>query len=247
VIDKDNPLPLYHQIKQELKKKIKNNKYDIGKPIPSETELMAKYKVSRMTIRLAIEELEREGYVKKVQGKGTFVRRKKVTQELNVITSWTETMKAQGKEPVTMAMVTKELDAPPDLAQEMKIEAGTKLYYIERLRYADGEPVCIGKVYVVAKYAPGLLEQPGIKDSIYKVLESKYNVELATASEVVEAYAADPDQAEMLNIDVGYPMLSVTRLSFDPLGNTIELSQVSTRADRYAYRVTLHGRYRNKD
>ena len=246
MIDKNSPVPLYHQVEQDLKQDIKAKKYAVGDPIPTEVDLIARYGVSRMTIRLAIEELEKEGYVKKVQGRGTFVKRQKVTQELGVITSWSETMRAQGKEPVAQKIDKRELTATPELAEQMEIEPGTRLYYVERLRCVDGEPLSISRIHIIADLAPGLLEIDGIKDSVYKVLEEQYHVELSSADEVVEACAADTMQAKLLQIEAGFPIIKVTRLTRDPIGKTIELSEVWTRGDQYAYKVHLSGRSKKK-
>ena len=246
MIDKNSPVPLYHQVEQDLKQDIKAKKYAVGDPIPTEVDLIARYGVSRMTIRLAIEELEKEGYVKKVQGKGTFVKSRKVTQELGVITSWSETVRAQGKEPVAKRVDTCERTATPELAEQMEIEPDTRLYYIERLRCVDDEPLSISKVHIIADLAPGLLELDGIKDSLYKVLEERYHIELSSADEVVEACAADAEQADLLQIEEGYPIIKVTRLTRDPIGKTIELSEVWTRGDKYAYKVHLSGRSKKK-
>lgn len=246
MIDKKSPLPLYHQIKQDIKAMIIAKKYAVGTAIPSEVELIKKYGVSRITVRLAIEELDKEGYVQKIQGKGTFVKRHKITQQLNTITSWTETMKAQGKNPITSKLHTAEVIADEALAQIMHIEEGTRLYYIERVRDTDGSPTAIMKQYVVAAMAPGLTDDPGLKDSVYAVLEDRYNLELDSAVEVVEAHAADSLEASQLKIKIGDPIISVKRITYNPMHNTIEFSQNNTKAQAYAYEIVLHGRERSK-
>jgi len=242
MIDKSSVIPLYYQIKQDIKEKIKNNVFAVNDPIPSESELIALYNVSRMTVRLAIEELEKEGYVKKIQGKGTFVKKRKLTQELNTITSWSETMRSQGMVAETTACETCEMEATEELAEQMNVSPGTVLYSIRRVKSVDGEPIGISHVYVVAEMAPDIIREPAIKQSIYQVMEKKYNIELATASEIVEARAADKEEAKVLNIEPGSPVITCKRLTFDPFGRTIELSQITSRADMYAYRVTLQGR-----
>jgi GntR family transcriptional regulator len=247
MIDKSSPIPLYHQIRQDIKTKIKSEKFPVNQPIPSESELMQLYNVSRMTVRLAIEELEKEGYVKKIQGKGTFVKKKKMTQQLNTITSWTETMRSQGLNPITTSMQTAEITASEELADQMHIEAGTPLYSILRVKSVEGEPIGISQVYLVANVAPGLILIPQIKDSIYEVLESIFNVELASATETVEAHAAEDDEAKLLCIKVGEPVINVTRLTYDPYGKVIELVLITSRADRYAYTITLNGRKKKQD
>lgn len=247
MIDKNSPIPLYHQIKQDIKASIKNNKFAVNQPIPSESELIALYNVSRMTVRLAIDELEKEGYVTKIQGKGTFVKKRKLTQELNMITSWSETMRLQGMIAETKEMHCEEVAASDELAEQMKVEPQTKLYKIERLKYVDGEPIGLSRVYLVAAAAPGIIDDPQIVESIYSVLESKYKLELSVAYETVEALAADAVQAKLLKIKPGDPLINVTRLTLDSFGKIFELAIITSRADRYAYTVTLHGRKKNNE
>ncbi len=244
MIDKNSPVPLYHQIKQDIKAKIKSNKYAVNEPIPSESELISLYNVSRMTVRLAIDELEKEGYVKKIQGKGTFVKKKKLTQELNSISSWSETVKSQGIIADTTVLEAKEIKATEEIAEQMHIPVGTSLYSIKRIKSVEKEPIGISQVYLVADLVPGIIKDPGIADSIYVVMETKYNVELSTATEIVEARAADEEESTLLNIKIGEPVLSVTRLTTDVFGRIIEYSRIISRADMYAYKVFLQGRKR---
>lgn len=246
MIDKKSPMPLYHQIKQDIELKIKNKKYAVGELIPSESELAAAYGVSRMTIRLAVNELDKEGLVKKFQGKGTYVHNKKVTQDLSNITSWSETIIEQGKKLETKKIRTNELVADNALAEQMNIPAGTNIYFIERIRYVDNEPFSIAKNYIQANLAPGLLNIKEISSSIYKVLEENYHLELGSATEIVEAYAAGEKISRLLKVQPGAPIIKVTRLTYDVNGNTIELAEISTRADKYAYKVTITGRKRKQ-
>ncbi len=242
MIDKNSPIPLYHQIKQDIKEKIKSNKYAVNDPIPSESELISLYNVSRMTVRLAIDELEKEGYVKKIQGKGTFVKKKKLTQELNSISSWSETVKSQGIIADTKVLEAKEILANEEIAEQMKVPPGTPLYSIKRIKSVENEPIGISQVYLLAQIVPSIINDPGISDSIYAVMETKYNIELSTATEVVEAKAADEVESSLLNINVGSPVISVTRLTTDAFGRIIEYSRIISRADMYAYKVFLQGR-----
>lgn len=110
MIDKNSSLPLYHQIMQELKQQIKDKKYEPNQVMPSEAELMRIYGVSRMTVRLAIDGLERQGYVTKVQGKGTFVKKRKIVQELSMITSWSESLLSQGLNTQSEILAKKEVN-----------------------------------------------------------------------------------------------------------------------------------------
>lgn len=242
MIDKMSVIPLYHQIEQDIKDKIKTNYYPVNEPIPSEIELIEQYNVSRMTVRLAIEELEKEGYVKKIQGKGTYVIKRKLTQELNTITSWSETLREQGMYPDVKILEIIELEASAEMAKKMSLKPKSKLYFIKRLKSVDNEPIGISQIYIVADIVPGIINDPLIKDSVYQVMESKYCIELAVASEVVEARGASKEEAALMKVEIGTPLITVKRLTSDAFGNTIELSEITSRADRYSYKVTLRGR-----
>src|SRR5690625_3546782 len=96
-------IPLYKQVKQKMIKEI-NQYMKAGDLIPTESELEEKFNVSRITVRKAIDELVEEGYVEKIQGKGTFVLSTKIVQDANSITSWTEEMLLKGKNPETKSL-----------------------------------------------------------------------------------------------------------------------------------------------
>ena len=96
-VNKDNPLPLYYQIKEDIKEKIRGKEYKVGEKIPSEASLMEQYHASRMTVRNAVACLVNEGFVTKSQGLGTYIKRPKATQQFNRITSWAETLRAVGR------------------------------------------------------------------------------------------------------------------------------------------------------
>jgi len=242
MIDKNSSLPLYHQIMEELKGQIKSKKYQVNQVLPSESELMKLYGVSRMTVRLAIDSLEKQGYVTKIQGKGTFVRSRKIVQELSMITSWTESLRSQGLETDSRLLDKQEVRAAEAEAEMLEVPVGTLLYYVERIKSIDHEPVGWGRIWVRKDRFPGLLEQENLAESVYEVLEAKYRMELVRAVEVVEALSADQKIAGLLHIQAGDPLLKVNRVSYDAAGLPVEISRIISRADRYAYRMTLHGR-----
>jgi GntR family transcriptional regulator len=236
------PLPLYYQVKENLMEKINKKIYQIGDVIPSEAELQAIYKVSRITIRRAIQELVQEGYLSTQQGKGTFVSQPKATQQLNLISSWAETMTSLGLHPQTKTINFSEEPAPIQIASELGIEPGSAVYKMERLRYASNEPISIMINYIVPEVAPDLMQRGLISESLYETLEKVYNITLKTAVEKVEARAATSSEANLLNVKRGAPLLYVTRITYDSDDKPIEIVQATSRADRYSYTVKLSGR-----
>lgn len=242
MLNKSQPIPLYFQIKENLMNKIRSHFYEVGNLIPSETELQEEYKVSRITIRRAVRELVQEGYLTTHQGKGTFVSKPKASQELNLITSWAETMMSLGMQPETKYIQFSEITAPVNIVNLLNISLGDKTYKIERLRYADNEPVCWMFNYLNPRYVPDLLKKGLIGESLYETLEKRYNIILNMAVETVEAKAAKGKEASLLHIRRGAPLLYVTRTTYDTYGIPIEVVTAASRADKYAYTVQLVGR-----
>lgn len=244
MLDKSRPIPLYYQVKESLLEKIKSNQFKVGDLIPSESELQEEYNVSRITIRRAIQELVQEGHLYTRQGRGTFVSRPKVSQELNLITSWAETMAAMGMRPETKRIEYFVEPAPVNIARLLNIPIGDKVYRIERLRYADGEPTCIMTNYLSPAVVPGLLDKGLKSESLYETLEKHYSIVLSRAEETVEAKAAKASEAELLNIKRGAPLLCATRVTYDITDRPVEVVISITRADRYSYKIRMTGRNR---
>ncbi len=244
MLDKTHPIPLYYQVKESLLEEIRAKQYKVGDLIPSESELQEKFKVSRITIRRAIQELVQEGHLYTQQGKGTFVSRPKASQELNLISSWAETMVTLGMHPETKIIRYAEEPAPVNVAKLLNIPIGAMVYRLERLRYADNEPTCIMTNYLVPAIVPGFLEK-GLKgESLYEMLEKNYSIVLARAEEIVEAKAAKVSEAEMLNVKRGFPLLYATRVTYDITDRPVEVVISVSRADRYSYKIKLTGRNR---
>lgn len=242
MLNKAHPVPLYYQVKEDLLNKINKKVFEVGDIIPSESELQGIYKVSRITIRRAIQELVQEGYLSTQQGKGTYVSQPKATQNLNVISSWAETMASLGMHPETKSIDFCEEPAPVAVAKMLNIEPGSNVYKIERLRYAAGEPICIMTNYLMPEIVPGLLEQGLMDESLYETLEKRYGLSFSRAVETVEARAATKDEAMLLRIKKGAPLLHVLRITYDADDRPVEVVLAASRADRYAYTINLVGR-----
>lgn len=244
MLDKSQPIPLYYQVKESLLEKIKSKQFNVGDLIPSEAELQEQYKVSRITVRRAIQELVQEGHLYTQQGKGTFVSKPKASQELNLISSWAETMEELGMEPKSKLISFTEEPAPVNIAKLLNIPIGDKVYKLERLRYANNEPTCIMTNYLAPAVVPGFREK-GLKcESLYEMLEKQYNIVLSRAEETVEAKAAKASEASLLNVKRGFPLLYATRVTYDISDRPVEVVISVSRADRYAYKIKLTGRNR---
>lgn len=138
-INKHSRIPLYIQLMDILIEEMEN---ELGEheQLSPEREICSKYDVSRTTVRQAINELERDGYIYKVQGKGTFVSPKRVKQDLIKFYSFTEEMKKQGKIPFSKVLTFEVVEADRKLSGKLSIAEGSKVYVFSRLRLADNVP-----------------------------------------------------------------------------------------------------------
>jgi GntR family transcriptional regulator len=205
-----------------------------GSPIPTERSLAAEFDVSRTTVRQALAELTVEGRLLRVQGKGTFAAEPKVAQRLQ-LSSYTEDMRAQGREPSSRLLEISEDPADIDLARLLAIRAGAKVLRMHRLRLADNEPMAIETTHLPLSRFRGLRRYVSSGGSLYQVLRERFGVEMGHAEETIETALASPEEAELLGADVGLPMLLLSRHSFDSAGNPVEWVRSVYRGDRYKF------------
>lgn len=210
-----------------------------GSPIPTERSLAAEFDVSRTTVRQALAELTVEGRLLRVQGKGTFAAEPKVAQRLQ-LSSYTEDMRAQGRQPSSRLLEASELPAEAELARLLSVRIGAKVLRLRRLRLADEEPMAIETTHLALGRFRGLRRSVSEGGSLYEVLRDRFGVEMGHAEETIETALASPEEAELLGADVGMPMLLLSRHSFDTAGKPVEWVRSVYRGDRYKFVATLN-------
>lgn len=210
-----------------------------GSPIPTERSLAAEFDVSRTTVRQALAELTVEGRLLRVQGKGTFAAEPKVAQRLQ-LSSYTEDMRAQGRQPSSRLLEMSEEPADSDLSRLLGIRASAKVLRLNRLRLADGEPMAIETTHLPLARFRGLRRYVTSGGSLYQVLRERFGVEMGHAEETIETALASPAEAELLGADIGLPMLLLSRHSFDTDGKPVEWVRSVYRGDRYKFVATLN-------
>jgi GntR family transcriptional regulator len=229
-------LPKYYTVKRQLLDLIVT--MTPGSPVPPERELARDYGTSRTTVRQALAELVVEGRLLRRQGKGTFVAKPKVSQSLE-LASYTEGMRAHGLHPQTRILEIGYIAADEDLALLLGIRPGGRALRIHRLRLADGEPMSVDTSHLPARRFPGLRKQLKRHSSLYEALGSAYGVRLTEAEETIETVLADPHNADLLAVDVGLPLLLLSRHAVDVTGEPVEWAQSWYRGDRYKFVTRL--------
>ncbi len=209
-------------------------------PLPSERDLAAEFGVSRMTARMAVEELADQGFVYRVQGRGTFVRQPWVSKSL-ALTSFTEDMRARGMKPATKVLASAERPAGAAAGSDLKISPADPVIFLRRVRLADGVPICLEAVELPAALVPGMLHEV-LTGSLYDLLESSYRIRITHAEQRIRATVLDQEEAGLLGVAPVSPALLVERVSLDRAGRPVERARSIYRADRYDYRVAVDRR-----
>ncbi|MGF7057995.1 GntR family transcriptional regulator [Brassicibacter mesophilus] len=203
----DSMVPKYFVLKEEIIKMIDNEEIKSDELIPSERELMEQYGLSRTTVRKAIDVLVNEGYLYKVQGKGTYVKGKKFTQGLINLTSCTEELKRHGFKPEAKLIHAGIEKVNKKIQKYFNLESNEKVFFTERVFYGDGYPINTTKSYIPYKLVPGIEKYDFSKNSLYKVLEEQYNIKVLRANRTIEAVLAYDEIAKLLEIDESKPIL----------------------------------------
>ena len=234
-------LPLYHQVEQLIRQRIARQEYVAGGQIPSEHEFCRELKVSRVTVRQALQELVREGTLLKIQGKGTFVS-PGAPAALPPI-KYTGSLDELYQRVLKLNVVRVEIGrvaATPPIRRTLELpDTETELTCIKRVRHMNDEPFSF-----TVNYLPTAIGDRVRKDALYTVpllamLEEEMKIPIVRAAETVEAAPADQDVAARLQIPVLYPVMHVSRVMFTEGDKPFELVETFYRADKYQYSVTL--------
>jgi GntR family transcriptional regulator len=234
-------LPLYHQLFELLHHEIASGKWKPGDMIPPESELVSRYRVSRITVRKVLELLAREGLIVRERGRGTHVAQPRLEHGLSRIVSFTDDMRQRGFHASTQVLYSGLLPAPESIARELRIEEGTELARLDRLRLADGQPMCVEQSYLVHKYLPGILDHDFSTRSLREVKVGEYGIRWSRARQTIQAILATLELAQVLSVKKGAALLYIERVSYSQEDVPVELLRVYYRADRYVLYNELSG------
>jgi len=239
-IDHSSPLPYYFQLKELLIEEIKKGRLKPGQQIPSEFKLCEQFKVSRTVVRQAISSLVQNGYLSRAKGRGTFVTKPKITENLfQNLTGSYEDMLARGIKLVTRVLEQTKWDADGEILKWLKLEQGEPVIKIKRLRFISSEPIALVTTYIPYKLCPPLLEENLTNQSLYNVLEEKYALRIAHGRRSLEAVSADKKTSALLGVKNGAPLMQLNSISYLEDGRPIEYFSALHRGDRSKFVVSL--------
>jgi GntR family transcriptional regulator, N-acetylglucosamine utilization regulator len=232
-LSRNLPVPLYHQLKTILMTGIESGEWQTGQQIPTEEDLSKRFGISKITVRQALRELAGLGYVRREQGRGTFVSRPKLSQGPRELTSFTEEMRRHNLTADSRVLNQSVREADEAAAGALQITAGDAVFVLTRLRLADGEPMGVQIAHIPARLVPGLVDEPFEGGSLYETLQSRYGLQAARARETHFALLAPVEYAELLGIAAGSPALGAERIAYLSSGEPLEYVESIMRGDRY--------------
>jgi GntR family transcriptional regulator len=224
--------PKYEVLRAALARELKE--MAVNDALPSERDLMSAYGVSRMTVRKALDQLVDDGLIYRVQGSGTYVAPPETITKSLRLTSFSEDIRARHMVPGSRLLSSETTRA--DVAQALSLVPGTPVLHLERLRTADGSPMCLENVWLPADLASDLAA--GVGDSLYQTLLER-GVQPHSADQHIRATVVAEREADLLGVPAYSPALLVTRVTFERGGKPIERAVSLYRADRYDFRMTV--------
>lgn len=238
------PAPLWQQVVEMIQRNVEEGRWPVGHRIPSERELCQQHGVSRTTVRIAIAEAVNRGLLHRVHGKGTFVARPKIHQPLVQVTPFAAALRAQGLVPRTRLLEVMTQPADPATAHMLGMPTGHEVMRFRLLGLGSGEPMAAYQSTVPASLGEAVLEQlEADVDAdrfrlVVDVLAETFGWSHLTAEQTFEAAGASPEEARLLALPRGAPVLVVSSLVRNPGGRAVEFARAVYRADQYRFHLT---------
>lgn len=212
MLKSDGVIPLYQQLKNKVMQDILMQVYKQGDKLPPERKMAVDNNVSVITVRKALSELEEEGILDRIQGKGTFVSVKKYNRSLNKFVSFTEACKNMGAIAGAKELEKKIIVPTKKIAERLEISGTSQIIYISRLRYVDDEPMVIERNYFTLDYAYLLNED--LSNSLFDILYKKSGFMVTDSRKTIEIVRANKEESSLLNIQVGNPLIKIESIAY---------------------------------
>jgi len=231
------PVPLYYQLKQYILGKIENGDWGEGFAIPAEQRFCDEFSISRPTVRQAINELVAEGSLTRGYRKVTVAKPKVAGSFFDVVQSFNAEMAGKNLTPRTN-ILTLDVRENSEAAEKLGIENG-RCIYLERLRFADDEPIVWLETYLSYDSMSDLLALNFTNASLYEIIESRYDIIISRVDRIFEAIAANARDSELLDVRKGSPICFVKTAAYDQNNAPVEFSIARYRGDKSTFHVSI--------
>ena len=232
-------MPLYARLRDSLRADILEARLKANDKLPSESELAAGHGVSRITVRQALADLQREGLIIRLQGKGAFVSRPRATQTLDRLQGLREALSGQGQAVHSKRLSMKKVAANAEVARQMLLSSGSDVYQLMTLRYLEREPLSVNTSY----FAPALGERIARLDlsgrDLIEVLEHELGQKVVQAHLDISAVAMPSREGRLLKVAAGEPALKVHRVLCAEAERPLQTETALYRADVFSYQMSL--------
>lgn len=230
----DLPIPMYFRIQQTILEQIQQGTLKPGQQLPTEAELAQQYQVSRITAKRALDELVRQGRAFRQQGRGTFVAKQRI-RDISGFGSFSADIKARGMLPGSKILKFEEVTPNAEVRERLHLSENEHVYLLKRLRLANNEPVAVETAHLPYRRFPDLFSKVQNDKSLYTALAENYQSVPTWADAEIEARSATKEEAALLSIDVGTPVLAAQRVTFTANYDIVETVLSVYRGDRFTF------------
>jgi len=231
---------LYVQIKDILRAHIVEGRYPPHHRLPSENDMIAAFSVSRITIRQALNDLENEGLIFRIHGKGTFVAQARAFQDLGQLQGFGEAMRQQGHETFSKVISLRQVAATPQVRERLGLAARERVTELRRVRFLNRQPISLDVTYLAAAIGARLAREDLATRDVFAILENDYGLALGHADLQIGSMLADARLAGHLRLQPGAPVLFIERLThaLDD-GRPVDYEHLYYRGDAFQYKVRV--------
>ena len=205
---------------------------DVGHSIPSERQLTGDLGVSRLTVRAALDDLVRDGYLERRHGSGTYVTEPKIAQPLT-LTSFSNDMRRRGMVPGNRTLELATIPAGARLAHKLAVSPDARIVRVKRLRLADSKPMAMEVLHVHEALVPGLTRADFEDHSFYDLLAERYGIVIASGTQSIEPTVTNEEESDVLGVPLHSPAFLFERTTVSESGRIVEFVRSIYRGDRY--------------
>lgn len=239
-IDKASPVPYYYQLRLLLERAVASGELPVGEQIPTEAALCERYDVNRTVVRQALSDLERQGLLTRIKGKGTFVAAPKLSELVaQSLTSLHEDLAARGERLETQVLRLEVEPVSPHVAEMLGLPESEQIILLERLRKLNGEPLVVTTAHMPYSLCAPILDLDMTRRSLFETYEQELGLKLHRGTRQIEARTASAEIARNLGIQEGGPVLIFTGVTYLDDGRAIEYFVGVHRGDRSRFEIEL--------
>ncbi|MFN8380284.1 MAG: GntR family transcriptional regulator [Anaerolineae bacterium] len=233
------PIPYHAQVSRALEQTIMTSMQP-GDQLPGEPRLCELFGVSRPVIRQALDQLEHDGLVHRVMGKGTFVAERKISEGLLAsLTGFHEDMVAKGYTPTSRVLRLERVAAQGEVARQLELPTGAPVIELRRLRFVNNQAIQVVSNFLPYDLCPAVLNVDFAKQSLYSFLLAEYGLEVERGKRAISAVLANEEEAALLEVPPGAPLIAIDSISYLGNGRAFEFYQAVHRTDRARFEVDL--------